>query len=371
MKTIFIEKPEDVSAINPKAYSNMPICDIMAILSDWENTLSEEDWEKLIADFTVKYLMMYLLWVPKDMVVPLEHVNCLYWWMSAWLQATREHKKCIIWVPEDVSFLLHSFTQVRHSAIMIADIASTTAIVRDIVMMNIEKGVQNGTYMGIDLGSWSWILMTAMVMQAMRNKFKDVLVFWVENDQKSIARSDYVLQNIGIRGSLIFWDSTKSDTYSAIKELRLPASFIANETLPQQSAPFYVPWYPAEPFFQNHATIQESGLNWVTTQYFPHKVEVEMSNGEKKMRLMLWADNQFLSDKIWHLDEEVYSLFSPEKVQNTEISELKPLREIGDELREKSWDTNNSRRIIPANPSMHFRWTSPKSLDKNFQLPVS
>lgn len=92
MKSVHIHKPLDVSLIEPRAYSDINTLELIKILGDSNNRLSPEETETLIADFVVKYLMMYLLNYDADHVMPLEIVNQFYGWMCAWSRCMRENK---------------------------------------------------------------------------------------------------------------------------------------------------------------------------------------------------------------------------------------------------------------------------------------
>lgn len=92
MKYVHIHKPLDVSLIEPRAYSDKNPLELIKILGDSNNRLSPEETETLIADFVVKYLMMYLLNHPAHDVMPLEHVNIFYGWMCAWSRQMRKKK---------------------------------------------------------------------------------------------------------------------------------------------------------------------------------------------------------------------------------------------------------------------------------------
>lgn len=143
MKNVYVNKPLDVSLIESRAYSNKNITELIQILGDPNTQLSLEEMESLIADFVVKYLMMYLLNLEPDQVMPLEHVNMFYGWMCAWSKHSRESKgKCKVHYPADISPFFKSFKDVILSSSLIADVASTTAIFREIITAQINPIAQ-------------------------------------------------------------------------------------------------------------------------------------------------------------------------------------------------------------------------------------
>lgn len=87
---IRINQPLEVSIIEPKAYSDKTIPELIKILGDSNNRITIEECEKLIADFVIKYFMMYILNRPVNDVMPLEHVNMFYGWMCAWSKCMRK-----------------------------------------------------------------------------------------------------------------------------------------------------------------------------------------------------------------------------------------------------------------------------------------
>lgn len=89
---VHINKPLDVSIIEPRAYSDKNASELIKILGDSNNRLSPEEIETLVADFVVKYLMMYLLNYDSDHVMPLETVNQFYGWMCAWSRLIRANR---------------------------------------------------------------------------------------------------------------------------------------------------------------------------------------------------------------------------------------------------------------------------------------
>jgi hypothetical protein len=144
---------------------------------------------------------------------------------------------------------------------------------------------------------------------------------------------------------------------------------VCNETIPVQWAPFFLPDRPGEPFFQNHVVLFDTygAPIYETTQHFPHRVDAVLSDGQNRAKtISVLPENRFQTDIFKGLPDEFYGFLSPEKVQNTSWSELVRLEQVWDELRKKTWDTENPRRIVPANSVARFRWSSPKVLDKQF-----
>ena len=68
------------------------------------------------------------------------------------MNTTRTLGKCKITYPENISYFIHSYRQVVNAATLISDVASTTAIIRDIVMLNLEQR-SDKPYIGFDLGT--------------------------------------------------------------------------------------------------------------------------------------------------------------------------------------------------------------------------
>jgi hypothetical protein len=373
MKSVHIHKPLDVSLIEPRAYSDKNILELIKILGDPNNQLSLEEMESLIADFVVKYLMMYLLNLEPNQVMPLEHVNMFYGWMCAWSRCMRENKdkwKFKMKYSWKVDYFFRSFNDVPLSANMISDVASTTAIFREIIMTQVHPMVHMKwwKYIGLDLGTGSGIWCIAMHIQALRNRCKWITTIGIDNHRPSVKRTTHTLEKIKIPAVVVVADTTEiwADrlSFSGIQ----PA-YICNETIPIEWAPFYAKWAPSEPFFHNHHALKRFFGNslYHFSLHFPHRVDVIISDGWNRTKpVTVERSNFFHSDFLWEGKQELWMFIEPQNIQLSSTSPLIRLAAVGDELRQKTWDPHNSRRIIPANPDARFRWALPQHLDEKF-----
>lgn len=369
---IHVNTPLDVSIIEPHAYSDKSIAELIKILGDPNNQIVIEELEKLIADFVVKYFMMYILNRPVNDVMPLEHVNMFYGWMCAWSKCMR--KKNIKWPvkiksPWNIDYFFRSFTQAPLAITMISDIASTTAMFREIIMAQVPfKTHTQWKYIGLDLWTGSGIWQIAMHIQAMRNRIRSATTMGFDNHAWSIKRTNHILSQLGMAHITCEADTTEiGDHRLSFAEIQ-PAC-ICNETIPIEWMPFYADGAPSEPFFHNHSALRRFFGNQLYhfSVHFPHKVEVILSDGkDHTTQIIAERDNFFRSDVLGTGKPESGMFMRPKNIQISPTSPLIRLAAVWDELRKKTWDPDNPRRIIPANPDGRFRWSLPEHLDEKF-----
>ncbi len=226
--------------------------------------------DDMVINIVTKFFYAYRYPLSVDKKVSLGDIENLFWIWNFFFELTKLKKwtKTRIWdkkLFEDLNF----YKENEYWIWMLWDIASTSKIFSQIIKEKLEIP-ENSKYVWFDLGAWTWIMLLAQKIQARRNRFleENITNVWYEIQKKQAERANLLAQILNV-GWVVYWDTTKKETYDSLEDVKI--SFITNETIPN---PWISMTWENDPFLQNFENLYKNYWDSIDekTRMFPRNI---------------------------------------------------------------------------------------------------
>lgn len=331
------------NAIDPSRYDPTPLNKSIEELCDPKNPLDDAK----VASLVWKYMVWYIYPESFDQKVELNQINKIletgfnyYSYQKQWFEKSIE--KLRIKSPDIIKIIEYCSYQID----MLSDIAPSTDIFKDIASRKLQSELFDNSYVGLDIGTWSGLLVLPMYIHAMRNSFESVHIYGIDLEEYTIQQSQQLLSNC-LWGNVISikeWDATDSHTYKTL-EIDKPITFITSELIPNEGMHMDT---QSDPYYRSYAALYRALDNWSilsNTWTFPQKLEI--SNSKTQKSIIGTHHNRFEIEAIlW--DDGRYNLLH-HKVKAITINQIStPLSLVWKRLLE-NW-------LVSRNRNWHQRW---------------
>lgn len=234
--------------IAPDFYSSTPLSVDIERLCDPFHAMADEEF----LNVAVKYFFAYVHEGANEESVRYDDIAALYERFSRH-QSLNE--------PGDDIELMNRLRQWSPVLRVLADAPRAAHVMRAVITQrDVLKGT--GSYIGVDLGAGTGIMLLAQQIQARRNGFTDIQTLGFQTDPISGERTHDLVHSLGA-GSVMLADPTREGAYGFLKGRTI--RYVANEMVAgiQQSL-------RAENFFDKYkAFFAAVGSNAEQAAYFP------------------------------------------------------------------------------------------------------
>lgn len=183
---------------------------------------------------------------------------------------------------------------------VLADAPRAAHVMRAVIGQKDAPVCSGGSYIGVDVGAGTGIMLLAQQIQARRNGFSDIQTLGYQTDPISGERTHDLVHTLGM-GSVMLADPTRKGAYNILKGR--PISYVANEMVAgiQQSL-------NRENFFNKYtAFFSAVGSNAERAAFFPEGLIAH--SGQECTSVILAKENGFSAP-----DEYMDSEFIPQGV---------------------------------------------------------
>lgn len=308
---------------------------------------------KILTNFVTKYFVGYLYPETIDQSLQLSDIEDIMTVRDSYHHHGVKIKRLSNNSPDNnnLNKLIDDMRQHSYGLSMLTDIASTIALIKDITMKSIDKELFNDHYIGLDLGTWTGILLAAQYIQAIRNNFSKIDNIGLEINEETQKRSD------SIASILNFWKVKKADitnvgTYQQLG-IANTITHISNETISSESVSMNK---DHDPFYQSLKALYAVLSQYITnnTQTFPEQIEIKLIISDQDIHMVWNKDNHFKSIQLQILEEElkkrkilwqnqsILDYISANKISI--LWKLQELHKVWSNVKKKIFNPKNRRR---------------------------
>lgn len=223
---------------------------------------------------------------------------------------------------------------------MLGDVSSTTALVRSLIMHNLDGTLERKSFHWLDIWSGTWILALAQYILAKRKWFKDIRIDWLEQNISVARHSRNVLRRI-IPGNVFDVHGVDATQIHSYRKVSHKPDFVSVEMLPQPGSHLVFEARDEsgktkhhDPFLPTVRTLVEKYSRWVQFHIFPFSLRAHITSesGESWFCTlpMLWEKSVFeLCSVDFHEAMKLFPHISIYWAQLTPSSETVKLDDIG------------------------------------------
>lgn len=252
----------------------------------------------------------------------------------------------------------------KYPVSMLWDVSSTTALVRAIIMHNLEGISDTSSFHWLDIGSGTWILTLAHYILAKRKWFKSIRVDWLEKNSPVARRSQNTLRRL-VPGNIFHIQEVDSTKANAYRKISHRPDFVSIEMLPQPGSDLVFDARDDsgnsnhhDPFLPTVQTLVQKYSQSIQFNIFPLSLRAHISYWDGEISFctlpMMWENSVF---ELCSVDfSEVMKVFKKISIywaQLTSTSEMIPLGDVGAYMHKTP---DNPDGWIKFSPLWMHRW---------------
>lgn len=331
-------RPQITEIIPEEKYMETSLHGLVKLLSQPDHEPTEQE----VANLVIKYFWSYC--DPSQRPASLSEITSLmhiYEYYFAHLRFMAMGAKFdFAQLPEFV-FPIFAFAKDHgYPVSMLGDVSSTTALVRSLIMHNLDDARGQKSFQGLDIWSGTWILALAQYILAKRKWFQDVHIDWLEQNVPVARHSRNVLRRI-IQGNVFDVHGTDATRSHSYKKMSHKPDFVSIEMLPQPGSDLIFEARDEsgktkhhDPFLPTVRTLVEKYSRWVQFHIFPFSLRAHITSegGESWFcnLPMLWGRSVFeLCSVDFHEAMKLFPHISIYGAQLTPSSDMVNLDDVG------------------------------------------
>ncbi|WP_028574298.1 hypothetical protein [Desulfonatronovibrio hydrogenovorans] len=218
---LLLRPPLDRNILKPGIYSPTSLVQDIEKASCPDHLVTDQD----IMNILVKYFHAYIHPGSIETVISLKEISAGF---DAFVH--RRLGSELLWDQKELRATLLKY---GFALAMLADIPKSAAIFREIAGQTLNPDEYKDTFLGLDIGAGTGILMLAQQIAARRNRFSRMEIIGLERDQPTCERTSLIARTLRL-GKVSMADARKVSSYDCLKNR--PVTCVTNETLPGASA---------------------------------------------------------------------------------------------------------------------------------------
>ncbi|WP_027177641.1 hypothetical protein [Maridesulfovibrio bastinii] len=217
-----LPKHYPTEVLQPELYNDSSVLHDLAKFCDPATNISDAD----LLSFVLKYFYCYVNNDGFDEKVSHAEVSRLCEMFS-------RHRS--LNEPGDDIEMMNYMRQWSFSLRMLGDITKTAHVLRSIINQQMSPKLKElDSYVGLDIGTGTGILLISQYIHAHRNGFDDISLYGIEYD-KIVGLQTYKLFKTLDLGEIIMGDARESKTYEDLMDKEI--AFVSNETVSAMHQP--------------------------------------------------------------------------------------------------------------------------------------